>query len=155
MVTTTDWSKYLAAHHSSSCLHACVQWEQTKGGRLQRYHTFKAVWRVNRQSQSTVIYTFEPADFRNICKCCLHSFIHSFIHFLSSSYEDACVSTWIFGRLAVRGRAIMVSKETANAQCFALHPISAPRQAQTSGSSLPSQHLVEPVITTPTQPVWT
>lgn len=37
----------------------------------------------------------------------------------------------------------MVSKETANAQCFPLHPISAPRQAQTSGSSLPRQHLVK------------
>lgn len=81
-VTTTDWSKYLAAHHSSSCLPACIQWEQTNGGRLQRYHTFKAAWRVNRQSQSTVIYTFEPSDFRNICKCCLYSFIHSFPAFL-------------------------------------------------------------------------
>lgn len=37
----------------------------------------------------------------------------------------------------------MVSKETVNAQCFPLHPISAPRQAQTSGSSLPRQHLVK------------
>lgn len=64
--------------HHHSCMLAYSENRQK-----ERNHTFKVAWRVNRQSQSTVIYTFfEPADFRNICKCCLHSFIHTFPAFL-------------------------------------------------------------------------